>query len=97
MSDGVVHQLAPEVFDAWRWQPADDTRGGFEGSIDYFFSTVIVQLTPKQIAARRRNFLKSTAWNPDPKFGLRAEPFEEWRCASTDVNGGRYSFLAADT
>jgi hypothetical protein len=43
----------------------------FQGSIDYFFSTVIVQLTPKQIAARRRNYLKSAVWNPPPKFGLR--------------------------
>jgi hypothetical protein len=73
MSHGMVHELAPDAYEAWRWESIGIDVDGY----------VLVRHPPRH-------------YNPHPKFGLRVDPLGGWR-ASTDIDGGRYSFFAKDT
>jgi hypothetical protein len=68
MRHGMVHELAPDAYDAWHLIGID--------ADGYVFG----RHPPRH-------------YNPHPKFGLRVDPFGGWRPASTDIDGGRYSFL----
>ena len=43
----------------------------FEVSYSYYYQRAVHRLTPREKAAREHDWLKRTAWNPSPKYGLR--------------------------
>lgn len=58
------------VYAGERIFPEGQTNDAYTGSLTFFYQRSMP--TPKQMAARKRAVLKATAWNPLPRFSLRA-------------------------